>query len=157
MRHLCHPRASDGGHPMTQDALFGRPTVREPRTVHPAQHLDSRAIRATWCRTCKAPILHGPNDVLAAFDTDVDPLPLSAVGELTALLQGRRTVALERYGASLHLRRRGRHEITSRPAGTRRIDVLATHQCDAEPLPTIATQFPARPANAVDPDAPAPF
>lgn len=129
---------------MTQDALIETAAETGPRKPsrppHVAQWLadQTRHIQAERCRACRADILRGLNDHWCAWSIDVDPTPLSALGEALAILAGRSTVACETWGESgARFTRRGRHQITSRPAGTFRGDVYATHLCGSTPLPSL--------------------
>lgn len=151
---------------MTQDALI--PAAPQPANIapnprtrrllgpHVAQWLadQTRHIQAERCPDCRADILRGLNDTVAASSIDVDPTPLSALGEALAILAGRSTVACESWGGSgARFTRRGHHQITSRPAGTFRGDVYATHLCGSTPLPSIPSTF-AKPAARTDDTCP---
>ena len=135
---------------MTQDALIPAGTAdvlaqkatrgpRTPKPAHPLAHLASKhpdGIRATWCTTCKAPILTGLDDVVCALDARTDVVPLSPLGEALARIGGRTTYEL-RTGKPPRIVRRTAQMILARPAGatTRRAhaayDVVAAHQCHA--------------------------
>ena len=112
---------------------------RTPKPVHPYAHLGTKhpdGIRATWCTTCKAPILTGLDDVVCALDARTDVVPLSPLGEAIARIGGRTTYEL-RTGKPPRIVRRTAQMILARPAGatTRRAhaayDVVAAHQCHA--------------------------
>lgn len=147
---------------MTQDALIPatpqpanndlNPSRRRFVGPHVAQALADRTrhIHATRCRTCRADTLRGLNDTVAAGIIEVDPTPLSALGEALAILAGHATVACEDY-SGIRFTRRGHHQITGRPAGTGRFDVYATHVCHAAPLPSIPSTF-TKPAPRSDDD-----
>lgn len=168
---------------MTEDALFdldppapgaqgfdlGAPK-RQRRATHPYAHLATKhpdGIRATWCATCKAPVVTGLDDLVCAVDARADAVPLSPLGEALALLGGRATYEL-RAGKPPRIARRGVRAIASRPAGattrtTRRAheayDVLAAHQCPpiaAESLAAPST-LPAPAAMTFDATQPPPF
>jgi hypothetical protein len=109
------------------------PPQHQRRTAHPLAWIDSSLIRAVRCRTCKAPILRGPHAEWCAFTIEVDSTPLSAIGEALALLAHR----------------------ASRPAGTPRLDIYATHACGAAPLPSCESAF--TPPPPADPNAECPF
>ncbi|MGO4984792.1 hypothetical protein [Collinsella sp. Sow4_E3] len=149
---------------MTQDALIDVNPETGPRKrrgfvgPHVAQWLadQTRHIQAERCRRCRADVLRGLDDMWAAGPIEVDPTPLSALGEALALLAGRRTIACEHWHG-LRFTRRGRWQITSRPAGTFRGDVYASHLCGAPALPSIPSNF-AKPVVDDDlPGAPPPF
>ena len=139
---------------MSQDALVPAAPVATwslgarksaPTEPHPGQGIadQTRHLRATRCRQCRAPVLTGLNDVVCAFMVAIDPAPISAIGEVLATLAGRQTMTLD-LSTGLHLTRRGGHQITARPAGTRGIDVYVEHLCGAAPLPSLPTAFPPR-------------
>lgn len=152
---------------MTQDALIPtapqpaginlNPRTRRPAVAHVAQWLadQTRHIQAERCRQCRADTLRGLDDMWAAGPIEVDPTPLSALGEALALLAGRRTIACEHWHG-LRFTRRSHWQITSRPAGTFRGDVYASHLCGAPALPSIPSNFAKPVVDDLD-DAPAPF
>lgn len=101
------------------------------------------------CRSCKTPVLIGPNDDLAAFIVTVDPTPLSLLGEALALLAGRDTYHLRATrGGGRYLNRRDRWQIAGQPAGSSErlwpFDVVAGHVCNSPPLPGIESQLPSK-------------
>jgi hypothetical protein len=99
---------------------------------------DARPVR---CPDCKAQVLRGVNDNVAAFTVWVDQAPLGVVGEALAHLTGRATYALRRHGANLRLYRRDQWQIGSRAAvGRFPVDVVADHCC-GQSLPSIASAF----------------
>ena len=128
--------------PAGVDSVLAQKATRGPRQakpVHPLEHLASKhpdGIRATWCTTCKAPILTGLDDVVCALDARTDVVPLSPLGEALARIGGRTTYEL-RTGKPPRIVRRTAQMILARPAGatTRRAhaayDVVAAHQCHA--------------------------
>lgn len=128
----------------TQPTLIDEPGTPRKRFVGPhiAQWLadQSQHLRAERCHQCRADTLRGLDDMWAAGPIEVDPTPLSAIGEALALLAGRRTVACEHWHG-LRFTRRRHWQITSRPAGTRGLDIYAEHRCGADPLPTIPSAF----------------
>ena len=82
-------------------------------------------------------------DVLVGFDEDdmalpaiVDPVPLSALGEALARVEGRRTYRLGRHKEGLALWYRNAMHIRNHPAGTETI-VVADHVCGVRPLPSV--------------------
>lgn len=85
---------------------------------------------------CKALVVKGLDDVTCAFERKCDPDPVNALGEVVALAEGRRTVALVREGSGFVVDRRGSDHIEYRPAGTtKRQDVLRDHRCGSPPPP----------------------
>lgn len=149
-------------------ASAGRRPRRTPRPAHPFAHLASKhpdGVKASWCRTCRQPILVGLDDLVCALQARVDPTPLSALGEALARIAGRLTYEL-RSGKPVRIVRRGAHRIAAMPAGAPRTralapcDVVAAHECGlspAEPLTAISA-LPGPAALAVfDPTLPPPF
>ena len=149
---------------MTQDALIPaapqpantnlNPRTRRPAAPHVAQSIadQTRHIQAERCRQCRADVLRGLDDMWAAGPIEVDPTPLSPLGEALALLAGRRTIACEHWHG-LRFTRRSHWQITSRPAGTFRGDVYASHLCGAPALPSIPSTF-TPPAISTDVECP---
>jgi hypothetical protein len=100
----------------------------------------TRRAQPRRCRSCQAPILIGLDAPLCALRADVDPQPLSALGEALAHLEDRRTYALCNDGPRIVLDYRDAGRIAHRPAGTGRFDVMAEHRCGPAPtFPTIAS------------------
>jgi len=86
------------------------------------------------CPQCGAPTLIGLDDTFAAITTRADPRLLTRSDEVTALLNGRRTLHLRATGSGrLQLRTRDHRHITHNPADT--TPVVAEHQC-GQPLGT---------------------
>jgi len=87
------------------------------------------------CRTCKATILTGLDDDRCALTVEVDPIPLTPVGEAIAQVEGRRTYWLHRDGGRLVLDLREASQIRAWPAGTRLgQDILRQHRCWTPPV-----------------------
>jgi hypothetical protein len=86
-----------------------------------------RGVTAERCQDCKATVLTGWDDDIAATRVSVDPTPLTPMGEAIALLGGRNSYSLRSRKSGLALWRRDHWQI----AGERslRIDVVATHKC----------------------------
>lgn len=106
--------------------------------------------RAARYRThdCGAPILIALDADRCSRPVTADPTPLSATGELTALLTGRTTYALWYWGGRLEIDHRTSFHIRGTPAGTTdQFDVIADHRCGARQLDSIPTIHvrPARP------------
>lgn len=154
---------------MTQDALIptlrglelGAPKAarRPAKPPHPSPHVASThpdGVRATWCRSCRQPILTGLDGLACALPARVDPTPLTPLGELLAQLGGLDTYEL-RAGRPTRLIRRLAADIAARPAdgpGRRRhdaYDVLAAHRCGQTLTgpATAATRIPP-PTSAAD-------
>lgn len=94
----------------------------------------SEACRAWTCNKCGAPVMRGPS---GAFTAVVDPAPLTAVGELAAVLAGRQTYRLRwTAGTYYELWFREALDMRASPPGTDPlVDVVVGHQCHAPPLP----------------------
>jgi hypothetical protein len=86
-----------------------------------------RGVTAERCRDCRAQILFGWDDDVAATRVAVEPTPLTPMGEAIALLGGRSSYTLKSRKAGLALWRRDHWQI----AGIKspRIDIVATHKC----------------------------
>lgn len=119
----------------------------------------TRRARATTCPSCAAKILDGLDADICAMVATTDPTPLTALGEVLALLDGRCTYTLLRDAGRLVLDSRPDYRIAAMPAGTGTFDVLPEHRCGR---PT--TAYPTRPSvhtatSAIDlpPGSPAPF
>ena len=120
-----------------QPALFA---TQIPAPDAPAQQPYTWAEPWGWrtsklarCRHCKATIVRGFNDDWCAFQVDADPTPLTALGEVLALMAGHRTLTARRNHHRLLLTRRDRYAIATFPAqGHRpgnRWDVVPEHTC----------------------------
>ena len=95
-------------------------------------------LRAEKCRSCGVVVLAGLSSQQAGFSVQVDPQPLSPVGEAMALLVGRWTFALRMAGNHFRLTTRDQWQIKGSPAGSAmyvRTDVVAQHACNAPQLP----------------------
>lgn len=108
------------------------------------------------CPTCKASVLVGLNDDLAAFQVVVDPTPLTPIGEALALLAGRPTLHLHTdHTHRRYLARRDRWHIKGQPAGSidrlYPFDVVAEHVCNADPLPACTSNLPDKPKTSPTP------
>lgn len=120
-----------------QPTLFGpAPTIQtttSERSYTWAKPWGWRTSKLARCRTCRDTVVRGHNDDWCAFQVDADPTPLTALGEVLALAQGRRTLTARRNGNRLLLTRRNRHSIADFPAGGsrpgREWDVLVEHRC----------------------------
>ena len=94
----------------------------------------SRRAHTRYCRHCRRPVMTGLDHDHVAATATCDPTPLDALGELTALMNGRPTYELtwtrERGYVLDH---RDQFRIRGRPAGTWRDgDVLAEHKCESQ-------------------------
>lgn len=114
----------------------------------------SRRARIRTC-SCGQAVLAGLDDEILAFEVQVDPVPVSPIGEALALIEGRRTFSLAREGGRYVLDPRTAADILHHPAGTHpRRDVLRAHRCGTGELPeqlACATNFAeARPTASPD-------
>lgn len=82
-----------------------------------------RRARITTCAECKAPILVGLDDDVAALVVRVDPFALSSVGEVEAILARRPTYWLR----FTELDRRNQWNIRGNQADD--VTVLVEHRC----------------------------
>lgn len=101
------------------------------------------------CPACKAPILSGLDDDIAARSVRADPTPIDRMGEALAVLTGRATFDLVPIEGKRQLWRRDQWHI----AGKRRYPVLAEHRCGAS-LAEHAEPPPARAVRAAIPADP---
>lgn len=115
-----------------------------------------RRAQARGCNRCRGRIITGWDGDVCALIAEVDPTPLSTLGEALAQLQGRRTYTLASEGGRLVLNDRTPGRIGHRPAGTGHFDVMPEHRCGAAPLPELPSVLTDRSA-ALPLDAPAPF
>lgn len=121
----------------------------------------TRTARPRRCRSCNQPVIAGLDNDRCALEVHADPVPLSALGEALALLEGRRTVALAHEGGRWVIHVRDDFQIRGRPAGTTpRWDVLRSHVCGSNPPTGPATapsSYPNTGSNTLPPNSPPPF
>lgn len=110
-----------------------------------ALHTDgiSRTARVRRCQDCPAWTVVGLDADRAAGPAVADPTPLTRVGEALALLAGRTTYTLRRFGGRLELDHRHRWAIAGDQVGGGDYDVVVEHRCTALALP--ATESRLRP------------
>jgi hypothetical protein len=90
----------------------------------------NRRARLRACPRCRAVCLEGLDDDRCAGMARVDPVPLSVLGEVAALMDGLATYELHTPGGRLTLDYRDSWCVQARPAGnTLRVDVMAQHRC----------------------------
>ena len=102
------------------------------RTGHITETGVTRAAKIRGCpMRCGSFVLVGLDDAhQCALEARADPIPVSALGEALALVEGRRTWSLHREAGRWVLDPRDDHHIAGYPAGTRlREDVLREHRC----------------------------
>lgn len=93
----------------------------------------SRKVHAELCAKCGRPILVGLDDDRCAMTARVNPWPLNALGEASALLADRATYELRRIGGEYVLDWRGAERISAHPAGSDpRLEVMGAHECGPE-------------------------
>lgn len=89
-----------------------------------------RKARASYCQSCRRPVMIGLDAEWCALARRCDPAPLSATGEALALLAGRRTFSLTWMGGRYEIDFRDQWRIRQDPAGcTPGLDVLVEHDC----------------------------
>lgn len=106
----------------------------------------SRRAKDRTC-VCGAAILVGLDADRCAGEARADAAPITAVGEVMALLDGRDTY-LRRGRFRIELDRRSRWHIAG--AGADDVDVLAEHRCGTPPLPTKPVAINAQPKELPD-------
>lgn len=107
----------------------------------------TRTARAVKCEKCGARIIKGWTDEPCATLAAADPRPISNLGEVVAVLQGRMTFDLSRRGGRLEIDLRESDHIQGSPPEDpgwyrARSDVLAAHRCNTAPLPSIESRIP---------------
>ena len=91
------------------------------------------------CRHCHAPVLTGQDSPTAGITVTLDPQPVDNLGEVLALLQGRRTFAVSTVNQSGNHRRVFDERTASWIRTGRPIaPVHPEHRCN-QPLPTAAS------------------
>lgn len=129
---------------MTAQPLPGleqQPPRKRPRVTAKPQDVD--------CPICGATTIAAWRDGVME-DVHTDPVALTALGELQALADGRRTFSHWAEGLAL----RGPWIIARRPAGTGD-PIRPEHRCGSPP--TRIDHHPPPPRVDTDPDAPPPF
>ena len=100
-----------------------------------------RGLSPHRCRRCHAIVLSGLDADMMALHVDIDPVPVSGLGELQAVMQKRWTYQVRRSGRHTIATRRGRHFIAHRRPGGRDwrgpYDVVAEHRCGTLALPVM--------------------
>lgn len=100
-----------------------------------------RTVRAGICRRCGSSVLRGLDNDRAALPATVDPTPISAIGEVVAILAGAATYDITLGSRRAELHRRNRWHIPRRDN-----PVLADHHCgttwpvDDQATPTATTR-----------------
>lgn len=84
-------------------------------------------VRITHCDTCRRPTWVGLEP--RGFARQLDPSPLTPIGEALAILQGRNASGMYRAGNRLEIELRTLDRIRNHPAGTPNTDVLLEHRC----------------------------
>lgn len=97
----------------------------------------TRKARYSRCSICKNRVIIGIDRDFGGRAVECDPDPLSKLGEMAALLLGRRTLDLHAHGGRWIIDRRESWHIRDTPPGTVGNDVLVTHKCGAPKLASI--------------------
>jgi hypothetical protein len=100
----------------------------------------ARSARSTSCRQCGRPVMAGLDDDMCALSVVVDTYPLSAAGEVVALMSGRRTYSLTWAGGRYEIDRRDEYRIDGNPPGARaNVDVVVNHECGTSKFQGLST------------------
>lgn len=104
------------------------------------------------CQKCKQPVIIGlVNPNFGTYAIECDPNPLSAAGELGAILAGVARYRLIAHGGRLEIAFRDVFSLRGSPAGTAKQDILIRHECGkANPFDTIPTAARAMAKPAVE-------
>lgn len=86
-----------------------------------------RRANARMCRSCGARILAGLDAERCAFAVTVDPMPVDALGEMQALISGRRTFRLQYKADRWEIDHRTEFDIQRSPP--HEVHVLVEHEC----------------------------
>jgi hypothetical protein len=118
----------------------------------------SRRAHATRCRKCTAVVLVGLDDDKCAAPVQVDPPPLTRIGEVTVLLAGGHTFDLTYTSRGYRIDPRRSWDIKAHPAGSvEGSDVVAGHRCGSDPPPSAQSRITKRSRALSDPNEPCPF
>lgn len=142
--------------------------TRTPRKPNPYSHLSNpradRGIRAIHCPRCRAPIVIGTDADYCAEVIQADASPLSAAGEMVALLGGRTTYTIQKpFTGCARLFRRTATRIKRQSPGKpnrpwHQYDVIAKHVCGKPIAETLTIPTMLIPTTLeVNPNEPAPF
>ena len=106
----------------------------------------TRTARAAKCRRCGAPVVVGLTPEPCGHRAVLDPTPLSMLGEIQALCDGRFTYDLGVHGRRLEIEDRDASVIEGSPAEKpdtyrRASDVLAAHKCSGEQFDSIPSRI----------------
>lgn len=90
----------------------------------------SRAARYMTCGRCGTTVIRGLDDDRCAGEAECDVQPLTAMGELHAVIDGLRTYDIRLWGGRYELTFRDSWHMTAHPPASRPgVDVLAQHRC----------------------------
>ena len=110
--------------------------LRDPDTGATRRAVDR------YCLVCRAHVMRGIDRPFGGMSRDLDPEPLSRLGEALALMSGRRTFTLRWIGDRYEIDSRDSFSIRGSPAGSVvGCDVLVEHVCGADELPHGPTQI----------------
>ena len=127
------------------------PTWLQQRLGKPSRR---RGAKGTQCIVCHRPILVGMSEDVAAQLALVDPIPLSPLGEMLALIDGRKSYQLGKYDEGLALWERDRWAIAGHAAGPDWI-ILTDHKCESTAkFPSVEIPLSASQKGSVEDDDP---
>ncbi len=113
-----------------------------------------RGAKGTKCIKCFQSILVGMSEDVAAFMALVDPVALAPLGEMLALIDGRKTYQLGKYDEGLALWQRDRWQIAGHPASPDWI-ILTDHKCESTAkFPSVEVPLIPQKESVVDNDPP---
>lgn len=106
----------------------------------------TRHARYSKCGICKARTIIGlVNPHFGTYAVECDPTPLSAAGELGAIIAGRALFDLSAHGGRWEIATRGIFTMRGRPPGTPNNDVLVRHECGSPKLDSIRSSVQIKP------------
>jgi hypothetical protein len=106
-------------------------------------------MKTKTCARCGRRVVEAQDD--CGLWIEVEPRPVGRMGEALALLAHRRTYEIRLWGGRYSVGHRDLFRIRGAPAGSaKRIDTVVEHDCDAEPIPHIASQLHLPETNIVD-------
>jgi hypothetical protein len=110
------------------------------RAIAAAMGEPQRSARSTSCRKCGAPVMVGLDNDSCAMTAVVDTYPLSAAGEVVALLSGRVTYSLTWAAKRYEIDYRDSWRIDGHPPGeTAGVDIVVNHECGTPTFQRLST------------------
>ncbi|MUL39612.1 hypothetical protein FZ103_00185 [Streptomonospora sp. PA3] len=98
----------------------------------------ARAAQLRLCKKCRAPVLAGYDADICALSVQIDPTPITEIGEAIALMEGRTTYDLTTSRGRKEIHHRAEHNISA----PRRGPVYPAHIC-GRPMTEHAAPMPA--------------